>query len=92
MMEQILGRKLELRVLVDASVCKAAAEKGTSNHMKHISKTQGADLFWLRDVVHRLDVTLEKTDSLSNVADALTKPLGGERTKELRAKIGVCQV
>ena len=78
-LEKLLGRKVSLRVFVDASVSKAAAEKGTSNQMRYISKTQGIDLFWLRDVVHRLDVSLEKTDSLGNVADVLTKPLSGGR-------------
>ena len=74
---------------VDASVSKTAAEKGMSNHMKYISKTQGVNLFWLRDIVQRLDVSLEKVDSASNVADLLTKPLSGPRTRELRQSLGV---
>ena len=60
-----------------------------STHMKYISKTQGINLFWLRDIVQRLDVSLEKVDSASNVADILTKPLNGPRTKDLRQTLGV---
>ena len=87
--EKILGAKLKLRVFVDAAVSKAAAEKGTSTQMKYISKTQGVDLFWLRDIVQRLDVSLEKVDSASNLADLLTKPLSGPRTKDLRHSLCV---
>ena len=91
--EKILGAKLKLRVFVDAAVSKAAAEKGTSTQMKYISKTQGVDLFWLRDIVQRLGVSLEKVDSASNLADLLTKPLSGPRTKDLRHSLCVrdCQ-
>ena len=88
-LEKLLGRKFKLRVFVDAAVSKAAAEKGTSSQMKYISKTQGIDLFWLRDVVHRLDVSLEKTTTQNNLADILTKPLCGERTKMLRSQLGL---
>ena len=91
-LEKLLGSSLDLRVFVDASVSKAAAEKGTSNHMKYISKTQGVNLFWLRDIVQRLDVSLEKVDTLSNVADLLTKPLCGARTVSLREELGVAQL
>ena len=76
-------------MFVDASVSKAAAEKGVSTHMKYISKTQGVNLFWPRDTVQRLDVSLEKVDSASNVADVLTKPLNGLRAKDLRQALGV---
>ena len=88
-LEKLLGASLELRVFVDASVSKAAAEKGTPNHMKYISKTQGINLLWARDIVQRLDVSLEKIDTLSNVADLPTKPLCGQRTVALRNALGV---
>ena len=87
--EKLLDKKLKLYVKVDAAVSKAAAEKGMSGQMKYISKTQGVDLYWLRDVTQRLDVCLEKTDTRSNIADILTKPLCGARTVELRQKINV---
>ena len=84
-----LGVDLELRVFVDASVSKAAAEKGTSSQMKYISKTQQVDLFWMRDIVQRLDVNLEKIGTAQNVADILTKPLCGQRTVALREALGI---
>ena len=87
--EKIIGAKTELKVHVDAAVCKAAAEKGTSGQMKYISKSQGVDLFWLRNITQQLDVSLLKTDTKSNLADLLTKPLCGMRTQELRAAVGV---
>ena len=87
--EKLLGQKTMLRAMVDASVCKAAAEKGTSSHMKYISKTQQVDLFWLRDVVQRADVQLEKVGTQENLADLLTKPLCGPRTEALREAVGV---
>ena len=89
-LEKLLGRKLVLKVFVDAAVSKIAAEKGTSNQMKYISKTQGVELFWLREVVQRVDVEIHKACSAENVADLFTKPLTGERTKLLREAIGVC--
>ena len=88
-LENALGRTLKLRVLVDASVCKAAAEKGSSSRMRNLSKTQEVDLFWMRDVVHKIGVSLEKVNAADNLADLLTKPLDGQRTRLLREKIGV---
>ena len=87
--EKLLDKKLKLYVKVDAAVSKAAAEKGMSGQVKYISKTQGVDLYWLRDVTQRLDVCLEKTDTRSSIADILTKPLCGARTVETRQKINV---
>ena len=43
--EKVLGRRVPLRVHVDATVCKAAAEKGTSKQMKYVGKTQQVDFF-----------------------------------------------
>ena len=88
-LEKILGVELCVRVLVDASVCKTAAEKGTSTQMKYISKSQGVDLFWLRDVVQRAGVKLDKVGSADNLADLLTKPLHGKRVQELSEKVGM---
>ena len=88
-METALNRKIPLIVYVDASVCKAAAEKGTSQQMRYLSKTQGVDLFWLRDVKRAVPVDMGKTTSAENVADAFTKALSGHRTTELREKMGV---
>ena len=57
--------------------------------MKYISKSQGVDLFWMRDVVQRLGVRLDKVSTADNVADLLTKPLCGQRTEILREAAGV---
>ena len=89
--EKALGRSAPLRVYVDAAVCKAAAEKGTSKQMRYLPKTQGVDLFWLRDVVQAVPVDLRKATSAENVADIMTKPLTGHRTVQLRGKLGVEQ-
>ena len=88
-LEKLLGPSLELRVFADACVSKAAAEKVTPNHMKYTSKTQGINLFWLRDIVQRLDVSLEKVGALPNAADLLTKPLCGQRSVALREALGL---
>ena len=88
-LEQMLERKLDIHVLVDATVCKAAAEKGASKHMRHMSKMQGVDLFWTRDAVRNLGISIKKVGASDNVADVLTKPLCGPQTKALREKIGV---
>ena len=89
-LEKALGRTVPLKVFVDATVCKAAAEKGTSRQMKYLSKTQCVDLFWLRDTVHNAPLELVKVESDDNVADILTKPLPGQRTAMLRGLMGVC--
>ena len=88
-LERALGRSVPPRVFVDASVCKAAAEKGSSKQMRYISKTQGVELAWLRDAVLRVPIDLQKVTSSDNVADAFTKPLPGPRTAALRAEMGV---
>ena len=88
-LEKALGRTVPLRVLVDATVCKAAAEKGTSRQMKYLSKTQCVDLFWLRDAVRNVPLELIKVKSDDNVADVLTKSLPGRRTAILREQMGV---
>ena len=72
MLEQILGRKLELKIMVDASVSKAAAEKGTSRHMRYLSKTQQIDLFWLRDTIKKVGAEIVKVDTTDKLADLLT--------------------
>ena len=78
-----------MRVLVDATVRKAAAEMGTSARMRLLGNTQEVDLLWLRDVVHKVGISLEKVSTDDNLADILTKPLDGKRTRLLREKIGV---
>ena len=88
-LEKALGRTVPLRVLVDATVCKAAAEKGTSRQMKYLSKTQCIDLFWLRDAVRNVPLELIKVKSDDNIADVLTKSLPGRRTAILREQMGV---
>ena len=86
--EKIFGAKL-LLVFVDASARKAAAEKGLSSHVKYISRTQGVDLFWPRDIVQRLGECLEKVESAFSVVGILTKPFNGSRTWDLRHSLGV---
>ena len=87
--EKSLGRPVPLQAYVDATVCKAAAEKGTSKQMKYLNKTQAVDLFWLRDVVKQVPVDLRKTTSADNIADGLTKPLPKHRTHGMREALGV---
>ena len=88
-LEKVLGRRIPLKVHVDASVCKAAAEKGGSRHMRYLNKTKQIDLLWLRDIVAQTGVDLVKVSTEDNIADILTKPLSGERVRVLREKIGV---
>ena len=88
-LEKALGGTVPLRALVDVTVCKAAAEKGTSRQMKYLSKTQRVDLFWLRDAVRNVPLELIKVKSDDNIADVLTKPLPGRRTVILRERMGV---
>ena len=63
-LEKALGQKVQVRVFVDATVAKAAAEKGTSKQMRYLSKAQGVELFWLRDMVRVVPLELHKTVSL----------------------------
>ena len=88
-LEKTLGQKVPVRVMVDASVAKAAAEKGTSRQMRYLSKAQGIELFWLRDMVNAIPLDVRKVDGLENLADAFTKPLPGPRVAALREGIGV---
>ena len=87
--EKALQRSLPMRVMVDAAVAKAAAEKGTSRQMRYLSKAQGVELFWLRDMVNRVPLDLRKVEGTDNLADAFTKPLPGPRAAMLRGAIGV---
>ena len=87
--EKALGRRVPLRAFVDATVCKAAAEKGTSKQMRYLNKTQAVDLFWLRDVVKEVPVDLRKAASAENVADGFTKPISKQRTAEMRVALGL---
>ena len=88
-LEKALGMPVPLKVIVDATVCKAAAEKGTSRQMKYLSKTQCVDLFWLRDAVQNVPLEMTTVKSADNIADILTKPLPGPRTAMLRERMGV---
>ena len=88
-LEKALGMPVPLKVIVDATVCKAAAEKGTSRQMKYLSKTQCVDLFWLRDAVQNVPLEMSAVKSTDNIADILTKPLPGPRTAMLRERMGV---
>ena len=88
-LEKALGVPVPLKVFVDATVCKAAAEKGTSRQMKYLSKTQCVDLFWLRDAVRNVPLEMSTVRSADNIADILTKPLSGPRTAMLRVRMGV---
>ena len=87
--EKALGAPVELRVFVDATVCLAAATKGTSKQMRYLTKTQGVDLFWLRDAVKNAPLDLRKVSTADNIADIMTKPLPGPRTVLLRDMLGV---
>ena len=88
-LEKTLGRTVPHRVLVDATVCKAAAEKGTSRQMKYLPKTQRADLFWFRDAVRNVPLELIKVKSDDNIAEVLTRSPPGRRTANLRERMGV---
>ena len=88
-LEKALGREAPLKAYVDASARHAAALKGASRKVWYLSKTQGVELFWLRDVVRAVPKDLCKVASIDNVADAFTKGLSGSRTEGLRQKIGM---
>ena len=88
-LEEALGMPVPPKLMVDATVCKAAAEKGASRQMKYLSKTQSVDLFWLRDAVRNVPLEMSTVKSADNIADILTKPLPGPRTAMLRDKMGV---
>ena len=88
-LEKALGMPVPLKVIVDATVCKAAAAKGTTRQMKYLSKTQCVDLFWLRDAVQNVPLEMTTVKSADNIADILTKPLPGPRTAMLRESMGV---
>ena len=88
-LEKLLKKNVPLVMMVDASVAKAAVTKGTSRTMKYLSKTQEIDLFWLRETITKLGIEVQKVGTADNLADLLTKPLSGQRTKELSGLIGV---
>ena len=81
LLEAILGMNIPLRVMVDSSTCKVAAEKGTTRNMKYITKTQGVDLMWLRDVLSIDGISLRKVSTHDNVADIMTKHLDGVKVR-----------
>ena len=87
-LEKALGQAVPTRVMVDAAVAKAAAEKGTSRQMKHLSKAQGVELFWPRDMVTKIPLDVRKVDGENNIADVFTKALTGPRTVMIRERIG----
>ena len=88
-LEKLLGRKIALKVHVDAAVSKSAAEKGTSRQMRYLSKAQQVDLFWLRDIIKEVGIELVKVGTAVNIADMLTMPLDGQHMKVLEDSIGV---
>ena len=45
------------RVYVDASVCESVSAAGESRNMTYLTKSQGVDLLWLRDVLRVYDIS-----------------------------------
>ena len=88
-LEKALEIPVPLKVVVGATVCKAAAEIRASRQMKNLSKTQCVAFFWLRDAVQNAPHELSATKLEDNIADLLAKPLPGPRTAMLRESLGV---
>ena len=88
-LEKLLKREVPLAIMVDATVAKAAVTKGTTRSMKYLSKSQEIDLFWLREMIAKLGIEVRKVATADNLADLMTKPLGGQRAKELGGLIGI---
>ena len=88
-LEKLLKREVPLVIMVDATVARTAATKGTTRSMKYLSKSQEIDLFWLREMIAKLGIEVRKVGTADNLADLMTKPLGGQRTRDLGGLIGI---
>ena len=89
LLESLLNRKIPLSIKVDASVSKIAAEKGSTRNMKYISKTQQIDLIWIRDILQFDGIDIEKVSTHDNLADVMTKFLGGPKIQQFYDGVGL---
>jgi len=67
----------------------AALAYAQGNHTTKRSKHIRLAHHIVKEAVERKEIDLAKVDSISNVADLLTKPLGKTRLEDLRMKSGV---
>ena len=76
------------RVYVDASVCESVSAAGESRNMTYLSKSQGVDLLWLRDILRHLNMVVVRIPSARNLADILTKAIARKILEELIPILG----
>ena len=73
-----LGVKRGIKLKTDASAAKGIATRRGLGKVRHIEVSQ----LWLQEKVQRGDVEVVKIPGKINKADALTKPVGGEKIVE----------
>jgi len=76
---QDFGLSVELNMHLDASATMGMLARRGAGTMKLVETNQ----FWLQQVVHSKTVTLHKVATDCNLADLLTKYLGGDKTHYL---------
>ena len=73
-----LGIKRGIKLKTDASAAKGIATRRGLGKVRHIEVSQ----LWLQEKVQRGEVEVIKVPGKTNKADALTKPIGGDKTME----------
>ena len=73
-----LGVKRGIKLKTDASAAKGIATRRGLGKVRHIEVSQ----LWLQEKVQRGDIDVIKVPGKTNKADALTKPVGGEKITE----------
>ena len=73
-----LGLKRGIKLKTDASAAKGIASRRGLGKVRHIEVSQ----LWLQEKVQKGDVEVVKVPGKTNKADALTKPVGGEKITE----------
>ena len=68
-----MGLDLGIRISTDASAAKGIASRRGLGKVKHIELNQ----LWMQDKVCKGIIVVDKVRTEENIADALTKPLGG---------------
>ena len=76
------------RIYVDASVCESVSAAGESRSMTYLSKSQGVDLLWLRDILRHLNIVVIRIPSERNLADILTKAIARKILEALLPILG----
>ena len=72
-MLQDLGIDVKLKILTDASAAQGIAARRGLGQVRHIEVSQ----LWLQDQVNKGTIQVEKVKGTGNLADALTKHVGG---------------